>query len=143
MKSVTEFQLQNARRAASNNAAMAKKKTPSKSRKPSVSVSGEAVAHHHLESLLRTMRCIAQYEDALYAIANEGRRAGAFTPEVIDEVIEILEQIPSRDFMMDLAAVRTALTVEKPSKTRAIKKSITSRKGASVSRKKSRKKAAR
>jgi hypothetical protein len=103
--------------------------------------------YHRIDTLLHTMRCIAQYEDALCGLSHEVKRAGAFSPEISDEVREILDKIPSHDYVMDLDAVRAALSGSKPSKktldSNEPAKAATSRKSPPVAKKKSGRKSSR
>jgi hypothetical protein len=61
-------------------------------------------------------------------------------PEISDELREILEKIPSRDYVLDLGAVRAALVEPQPSTKSSPKKSakpVPVRKRSSVAKKKS------
>jgi hypothetical protein len=60
------------------------------------------------------MRCIAQYEDILCELSHEVKRTGNLSPEISDEVLEILEKIPSQDYIEDLDAVRATLVDQRP-----------------------------
>jgi hypothetical protein len=66
-------------------------------------------AYHRIDSLLHTMRCIAQYEDVLCELSQEIRRTGGLSPELTNEILSILEKLPSHDYLMDVDAVRDAL----------------------------------
>jgi len=101
--------------------------------------------YHRLDTLLHTMRCIAQYEDALCGLSHEVKRTGTFSPEISDEVREILEKIPSHDYVMDLDAVRAVLAEPRPSRGYSKKstKPVASRKSPSVANKKSGRKSSR
>jgi hypothetical protein len=57
------------------------------------------------------MRCIAQYEDALCGLSHELKEAGAPSPELLDELREVLEKIPSHDYLTDLETVNAIVAV--------------------------------
>jgi hypothetical protein len=125
---------------------MTTKKITSTHRKTRPATVQQSSLYHRIDTLLHTMRCIAQYEDALCGLSHEVKQAGAFSPEISDEVREILEKIPSHDYVMDLDAVRAALSESKPSKTSSSTNSAssaTSRKSPSVAKKKSGRKSSR
>jgi hypothetical protein len=69
------------------------------------------------------MRCIAQYEDALCGLSHELKEAGAPSPELLDELREILEKIPAHDYLTDLDSVRAILAVPSSPKRSSSKKS--------------------
>ena len=94
------------------------KKRPSSSRQPS--------PYHRLDDLLHTMRCIAQYEDALCELSHELRNAGALSSAATEELRDILEKIPSHDYLVDLDSVRAILAEQRPSKSSSSKKSAKS-----------------
>ena len=103
-------------------------------------------AHHRLDTLLHTMRCIAQYEDALCELSYEVRRAGDFSPKISDELRDILEKIPSDDYVMDLDALRAAVAEPeslKPSNLKKAAESVPGRKISAIARKKSGRKSSR
>ena len=122
---------------------MTTKKITSTHRKTRPATIQQPSLYHRIDTLLHTMRCIAQYEDALCGLSHEVKRAGAFSPEISDEVREILEKIPSHDYVMDLDAVRAALSESRTSNSKKSAKSTTSRKSASAAKKKSRRKSSR
>jgi hypothetical protein len=69
---------------------------------------------HRLDALLHTMRCIAQYEDALCELAHEVKRTGTLSPEATNTLRDILESIPTHDFVLDLDAVSDMLAPSLP-----------------------------
>jgi hypothetical protein len=82
-----------------------------------------ASAYHRLDALLHTIRCIAQYEDTLCELAHEAKRIGELSPEMTEELREVLEKIPSHDYMLDLVALEAAIVERRPSKKSGTKKS--------------------
>jgi hypothetical protein len=122
---------------------MTTKKIVSTHRKTRPATVQQPSLYHRIDTLLHTMRCIAQYEDALCGLSQEVKRAGAFSPEIRDEVREILEKIPSHDYVMDLDAVRAALSESKPSSSKKSARSTISRKSPSAAKKKSGRKSSR
>jgi hypothetical protein len=96
--------------------------------------------YHYLDALLHTMRCIAQYEDVLCELSHEVKRTGDLSPGISNELHEILEKIPSHDYVLDLEAARAALVKLQPSTKSSPKKSAKSvpvRKRYTVAKKKS------
>jgi hypothetical protein len=57
------------------------------------------------------MRCIAQYEDALCELSHGLKGATAISAEASEELRDILEKIPSHDYVVDLESVRAILPV--------------------------------
>ena len=88
---------------------MTKKKTTSAHRQIRPASVKPLSAYHRLDTLLHTMRCIAQYEDALCELSHEIKWAGEMSPGSSEELRAILEQIPSHDYVLDLNAVRATL----------------------------------
>jgi len=91
----------------------AKKKTPAK-KKISASEKGSVISetpllYHRVNGLLHTMRCIAQYEDELctFLHAARDRKAGDVDHDV--ELRELLEKMPSHEYVDDLDALKEAL----------------------------------
>ena len=95
-----------------------KKPTPAKP-KTRLSVQASS-AYHRLDALLHTMRCIAQYEDALCELSHGLKGASALSAEASEELRHILEKIPSHDYVVDLEAVKAILPVA--SKRSSLKK---------------------
>jgi hypothetical protein len=89
-------------------------------------------AYHRLDALLHTMRCIAQYEDALCELSHEVKRTGALAPEVTDKLHDILEKIPSDDFVLDLDAVKAAVGTPPPPSKADTKKAASKKVARSV-----------
>jgi hypothetical protein len=85
------------------NESMTKKTTSAHRQTRPASVKSTS-ANHRLDASLHTMRCIAQYEDTLCELSHQVKRTGDLSPEISDELREILEQIPSHDYVLDLDA---------------------------------------
>jgi hypothetical protein len=118
---------------------MIKKKLTSAPRQTHLASLNAPAAYHYLDALLHTMRCIAQYEDALCELSHEVKRTGKLSPQIGDELREILEQIPSHDYVIDLDAVRATLPGPKPLKkhvSRKLAKHVPARKSSAVGKKK-------
>jgi hypothetical protein len=86
------------------------------------------------------MRCITQYEDALCELSHELKGASALSPEASEELRDILEKIPSHDYLIDLESVRAILaepTLPKRYSSKKAAKSATVRKSSVAAKKKS------
>lgn len=89
-------------------------------------------ASNQLHDLLHTVRCIAQYEDALCEMSHELRQSGRLSPESIEELGAILKRLPSQDYVSELEAVRSSLgpvqrhRKVKPERPALLRKSTTS-----------------
>jgi hypothetical protein len=119
---------------------MTTKKTNSDDRQTQRAHVRPASAYHRLDALLHTIRCIAQYEDTLCELAHEAKRIGELSPEMTEELREILEKIPSHDYMLDLVALEVTLAEPRPSRKSVTKKptgSVPVRKKPAVARKRS------
>jgi hypothetical protein len=125
---------------------MTTKKTTSAHRQTRPASVKSPSAYHRLDALLHTMRCIAQYEDALCELSHEVKWTGDLSPEISDELREILETIPSHDYVLDLDAVRVILIephTPMKSGSRTSAKSVPFRKSPTVGKKKSGRKSSR
>jgi hypothetical protein len=76
--------------------------------------------YHRIDALLQTIRCVAQYEDALCELSHELKGSAALSAEASEELRDILKQIPSHDYLLDLESVRAILV--SPSKRSSSKK---------------------
>ena len=86
------------------------------------------------------MRCIAQCEDTLCELSHELKGARGISVEAIEDLRDILEEIPSHDYLTDLESVKALLAEPEPSKRSGPKKAAKSakvRKGLVAARKKS------
>ena len=95
---------------------MTTKKTALKKAKKAAAVT-QPPLYHRLDALVHTIRCIAQYEDALCELSHDVKRAGTASSQMTHEVRSLLEKIPSHDFLLDLDAVRNLLgdpVIKKP-----------------------------
>jgi hypothetical protein len=97
---------------ASNVIAMAKKRLAVSNSRSQTELTREVFRLHRLETLLHTMRCIAQYEDVLCELSHEIRTAGRVSNQANAELrSSIVSNLPSKDYMYDLNSVR-AIFVE-------------------------------
>jgi hypothetical protein len=119
---------------------MTTKKTNSRDRQTQRAEVRPASAYHRLDALLHTIRCIAQYEDTLCELAHEAKRIGELSPEMTEDLREVLEKIPSHDYMLDLVALEAAIVERRPAKKSGTKKTtgaVPVRKRSTVARKQS------
>lgn len=61
---------------------------------------------HRLDSLLHTMRCIAQHEDELCTLLHDARRAGRISAPLLRELQAVLDELPAEEYTSDLHAVK-------------------------------------
>jgi hypothetical protein len=76
---------------------------------------------HRIETLLHTMRCIAQYEDILCELSHEIRTVGGLTREVSAELRNVVDMLPLHDYVNDVESLRVLLKIEPP-KASSLKK---------------------
>ena len=62
-----------------------------------------------LDALLHTVRCIAQYEDALCELSHEVKQSGRLSKQTRSVLDALLKKIPSQDYVHDLDAVTDLL----------------------------------
>ena len=62
-----------------------------------------------LHTLLHTMRCIAQHEDALCELSHEVKQTGRLSEETKLALDDLLKKLPSQDYVYDLNAVTVLL----------------------------------
>ena len=62
-----------------------------------------------LRSLLHTIRCVSQHEDALCTLLHNLEKAPHLTAELHTELSTLLDQLPAREYLDDFDAVHTAL----------------------------------
>jgi len=89
-------------------------------------------AYHRLHTLLHTMRCIGEREDALCEMMHELKNSSGFSKEQADELRSILEHLPSQDYLDDLRSVTDLLNEpprKKSSEPKRIANSIANQKG--------------
>lgn len=82
--------------------------------KPSTKKAGTTVAQppevfYRINSLLYTLRAIAQREDQLCVLMHHMRTSGKLNAILATELHEILEEIPAHAYLDDLEALRTSL----------------------------------
>ncbi len=87
---------------------MTTKKTTSKKAKP-VTAAVSQPLYHRLDALVHTIRCIAQYEDALCELSHEVKNVDTPSAKMNDEVRRILEKLPSHDYMLDVDSIKDIL----------------------------------
>ncbi len=75
-----------------------------------------------LDALLHSVRCIAQYEDALCELSHEVKRTGRLSEETKVELDALLKKIPSQDYVHDLDAVTVLLAETTPTPAPARKR---------------------
>lgn len=102
---------------------MTTKKTKSAVHATKLKSSKPISTYQLLEALLRTMRAIAYFEDALCELSHELKRTSVLSSEDRNELRELLEQIPSHEFIGDLSAVKVSLGRSKTGKIPVRKRS--------------------
>jgi hypothetical protein len=102
---------------------MATKKTMIKA-KAVPTITKVAPMHHQLDALLHTVRCIAQYEDALCELTHEAKRSGSLTPEASRELKTILDRIPSQEYLIEVEMLRKMLALAQVVKKAISKKTV-------------------
>ncbi len=85
-----------------------KKTSPVKSR-PRTTPTQPSSPFGRLDALLHTVRCIAQYEDALCELSHEVRHTGILSDETKLTLDVLLKKIPSQEYVHDLDAVTVLL----------------------------------
>jgi|GEM_PF-4254647 len=83
------------------------KKTPS-------ILTGQESPYHRVDALLHTMRRITQYEDALCELSHELKSSRFLSDETSEELRDLLDKIPSHDFMMDIESLKATLPASVP-----------------------------
>jgi hypothetical protein len=101
---------------------MTTKKLASTRLKTRLSTVRQPSPYHRLDALLHTMRCITQFEDALCELSHELKGTSALSPEASGELRDILEKVPSHDYLVDLDSVRAILCEPAPLKRSSSKK---------------------
>ncbi len=95
-----------------------------------------------LHTLLHTVRCIAQHEDALCELSHDVKQSGSFSEETKAALDALLKKLPAQDYVHDLEAVTGLLADASRAARTAVKKRTASapvRKQASVKSKSGRK----
>ncbi len=64
---------------------------------------------YRINSLLYTLRAIAQREDQLCILMHHLRTSGKLNPGLAAELHEILDEIPAGDYLHELDALRSSL----------------------------------
>ncbi len=78
-------------------------------RKTGLTVAQPPQVFYRINSLLHTLRTIAQREDQLCMLMHHLRTSGKLNASLSAELHEILEEIPAEEYMRDLEALREAL----------------------------------
>lgn len=60
---------------------------------------------YRLRSLLQTVRCIAQHEDALCTLLHEIKEARSLSKESAHELLRLLAELPAHEYGDDLEAL--------------------------------------
>jgi DNA repair ATPase RecN len=74
-----------------------------------VATKRQSAVPSHINALLHTMRSMAQYEDRLCSLMHEITSAKQLSEEARSELTEMLEEMPYRDYLDDLHALREEL----------------------------------
>ncbi|MGI4758863.1 MAG: hypothetical protein ACRYGF_18690 [Janthinobacterium lividum] len=61
---------------------------------------------HGLESLLHTMRSIAQHEDELCTLLHDARRTGKISAPLLRELKVVLDALPAEEYTSELQAIK-------------------------------------
>ena len=83
--------------------------TKAAAKKAGLVVAGPPQVFYRINSLLYTLRTIAQREDQLCMLMHHVRTSGRLTSALSAELQEILEDIPAAEYMHDLEALRASL----------------------------------
>lgn len=89
-------------------------------------------AYHRLHTLLHTMRCIGEREDALCEMLHELKNSSGVSDQQASELRSILEHLPSQDYLDDLRLMTDLLDQprRKPdSDLKQLAKRVANRKG--------------
>ena len=91
-----------------------------------------------LNTLLHTVRCIAQHEDALCELSHEVKQSGVLSDETKLALDILLKKIPSQDYVHDLDAVTVLLAGSpQPTRSASTKKAASAPAGKRIAAKKS------
>ena len=137
----TYFEANRPKRGESRHPMTMKKTLPVKARTRTSPVEPSS-PYGRLHTLLHTVRCIAQHEDALCELSHEVQQSGQLSEETKVALDALLKKIPSHEYAHDLDAV-TVLLIDTPQPASAALKRTPStpspRKQVSVTRKSGRK----
>lgn len=90
-----------------------KKKEPSK--EPATRKEALPEAYYRLNTLLHTVRCIAQHQDRLSMLMHEIKHSGQLGTAESEELGILLAELPSQDYLDDLRATQALLDIASPS----------------------------
>lgn len=77
--------------------------------KPSIAVAQPPEVFYRINTLLYTLRAIAQREDQLCMLMHHLRTSGRLSAGLAAELHEILEEIPAQEYLHDLHALQASL----------------------------------
>ncbi len=83
--------------------------TRASAKKTEAAVAQPPEVYYRINSLLYTLRAIAQREDQLCVLMHHMRTSGRLNASLATELHEILEEIPAHEYLADLQALRTSL----------------------------------
>lgn len=83
--------------------------TKAAAKKANVAPVQPAQVYYRINSLLHTLRTIAQREDQLCILTHHLRTSGKLNAALTAELHEILEEIPADEYMQDLHALKQSL----------------------------------
>jgi len=88
---------------------MGTKKVTGKKTVKAVTVLEAPRLEHRLQTLLHTVRCIAQHEDELCTLFHAAQFEGAVGDDLAAELHALLDRMPAQEYVHDLEAVREAV----------------------------------
>jgi hypothetical protein len=91
---------------------MAKKNASKKPVEKAVKPAQNLLANR-LDTLLHTIRCIAQHEDELNALLHAIRNADGVTPPVAAELRAVLDSLPAEEYAWELHAAEMQLDADR------------------------------
>lgn len=86
--------------------------TKQAAKKTGLAVAKPPQVFYRINSLLYTLRAIAQREDQLCVLMHHLRTSGKLNAAMSGELHEILDEIPTQEYLHDLDALRAALQTE-------------------------------
>ncbi len=87
-----------------------------------------STAYYRLNTFLHTLRVIAGHEDQLCTLLHAMRQEGTASDAMKDELRDLLDEIPSSDYIEELVALRNELTPSRSAKpAKSAKRKLTSR----------------
>jgi hypothetical protein len=83
--------------------------TTKRTSKKQLENSKNSVLSHRLGTFLHTMRSIQQHEQELCTLMHHFERDSSTNPEAIEELRNIVSNMPGRDYLDDLGALQDSL----------------------------------